>query len=62
MEGIEHLYPIFMEMFKPLKMVQQLPLQGLTVGRGDSETNQCWNGYVSEVIIYSSVLTNTQRQ
>jgi len=35
---------------------------GLTVGRGYVETDQCWNGYVCEVVIYSSILTSTQRQ
>ena len=35
---------------------------GLSVGKGHNSTEQYWNGYVSEVIIYSSILTTTQRQ
>jgi hypothetical protein len=35
---------------------------GLTVGRGYTDNDQCWNGYVCEVIIYNSILTTIQRQ
>jgi hypothetical protein len=60
--GLSALIPYFNGTAQNTKDGLTQPFTGLSVGRGNSDTAQCWNGYVSEVIIYNSVLNDAQRQ